>query len=57
MTILKQAAFSIAFAVLAVAVVKYGIWIVEQKGWLNPWTKMVHKGNPGRRYVRGAWVA
>ena len=36
MTILKQAAFSIAFAVLAVAVVKYGIWIVEQKGWLNP---------------------
>jgi hypothetical protein len=36
MSILKQAAFSIAFAVLAVAVVKYGRWIVEQKGWLNP---------------------
>jgi hypothetical protein len=37
MTILKQAAFSIAFAVLTVAVAKYGIWIVEQqKGWLNP---------------------
>jgi len=36
MTILKQAAFSIAFAVLAVAVVKYGICIVEQKGLLNP---------------------
>jgi hypothetical protein len=34
MTILKQAA--IAFAVLAVAVAKYGMWIVEQKGWLNP---------------------
>jgi hypothetical protein len=36
MTILKQAAFSIAFAVLAVAVVKYGMWILEQKGWISP---------------------
>jgi hypothetical protein len=36
MSILKQAAFSIAFAVLAVAVAEYVIWILEQKGWLNP---------------------
>jgi hypothetical protein len=31
MTILKQAAFSIAFAVLAVAVAEYVIWILEQR--------------------------
>jgi hypothetical protein len=36
MTILKQAAFSIAFAILTVAIAEYVIWILEQKGWLNP---------------------
>jgi hypothetical protein len=30
MTILKQAAFSIAVAVLAVAVAEYVMWILEQ---------------------------
>jgi hypothetical protein len=30
MTILKQAAFSIAFAVLALAIAKYAMWILEQ---------------------------
>jgi hypothetical protein len=30
MIILKQAAFSIAFAVLAVAVAEYVMWILEQ---------------------------
>lgn len=34
--ILKQAAFSIAFAVLAVAIAEYVIWILEQKGWISP---------------------
>jgi hypothetical protein len=38
MTILKQAAWSITFAVLAVAVLKYGMWILAQKGWISPWT-------------------
>jgi hypothetical protein len=36
MTILKQAAGSITFAVLAVAVLKYGMWILAQKGWISP---------------------
>jgi hypothetical protein len=36
MTVLKQAAFSIAFAVLTVAIAEYVMWILEQKGWLNP---------------------
>jgi hypothetical protein len=34
--ILKQAAFSIAFAVLAVAIAEYVIWILEQKGGISP---------------------
>jgi hypothetical protein len=33
---LKQAAFSIAFAILAVAVAEYVVWILEQNGRLNP---------------------
>jgi hypothetical protein len=36
MIILKQAAFSIAFAVLMVALAKYAMWILEQKGWISP---------------------
>jgi hypothetical protein len=36
MTILKQAAFSIAFAVLMVALAKYAMWILEQKGLDKP---------------------
>jgi hypothetical protein len=36
MTILKQAAFSIAFAVMAVAIADYVMWILEQKGWIGP---------------------
>jgi hypothetical protein len=34
MTILKQAAFFIAFAVLAVAVAEFSIWLLEQNGWI-----------------------
>ena len=34
--IFKQAVFSIAFAVLAVAVAEYVMWILEQNGWTNP---------------------
>jgi hypothetical protein len=36
MTMLKQAAFSIAVAVLAVAVAKYVMWILEQNGGISP---------------------
>jgi len=35
-TILKQLAFSIAFAAVAVAVAEYIAWILEQNGWINP---------------------
>jgi hypothetical protein len=35
MTILKQAAFSIAVAVLAVAVAEYVMWILEQNGGIS----------------------
>jgi hypothetical protein len=27
---------SIAFAVLTVAIAEYVMWILEQKGWINP---------------------
>jgi hypothetical protein len=36
MSILKQAVFSIAFAVMAVAIAEYVMWILEQNGWTNP---------------------
>jgi hypothetical protein len=36
MTILKQAAFSIAVAVLAVAVAEYVMWILERNGGISP---------------------
>jgi hypothetical protein len=36
MTILKQLAFSVAFAVVAVAVAEYAAWLLEQNGWINP---------------------
>jgi hypothetical protein len=35
-TILKQLAFSIAFAAVVVAVAEYIAWILEQNGWINP---------------------
>jgi hypothetical protein len=35
-TFLKQAVFSIAFAVTAVAVAEYVVWLLEQNGWINP---------------------
>jgi hypothetical protein len=35
-TILKQAVFSVAFAVTAVAVAEYVVWLLEQNGWINP---------------------
>jgi hypothetical protein len=36
MTIVKQAVFSIAFAVAAVAVAEFTAWLLEQNGWINP---------------------
>jgi hypothetical protein len=36
MTILKQAVFSIAFALMAVAIGQYVMWILEQNGWIKP---------------------
>lgn len=38
MTILKQALFSIALAIITVAFADYVMWIVEQNGWINPAT-------------------
>jgi hypothetical protein len=35
-TILKQLAFSIAFAVAAVTVYEYAMWLLEQNGWISP---------------------
>jgi hypothetical protein len=35
-TIFKQAVFSIAFAVAAVAIAEFTVWLLEQNGWINP---------------------
>jgi hypothetical protein len=34
MTAIKQLAFSLAFAVAAVAVAEFTIWLLEQNGWI-----------------------
>jgi hypothetical protein len=35
-TILKQAVFSIVFAVAAVAIAEFTVGLLEQNGWVNP---------------------
>jgi len=32
----QPSGFSIAFAVMAVAIAEYVMWILEQNGWVNP---------------------
>jgi hypothetical protein len=34
MTAIKQLAFSLAFAVIVVAVAEFSIWLLEQNGWI-----------------------
>jgi hypothetical protein len=36
MTIVKQAVFSIAFAVAAVAIAEFTAWLLEQNAWISP---------------------
>jgi hypothetical protein len=36
MIIIKQALFSVAVAVAALAIFQFSVWFLDQQGWLGP---------------------